>query len=394
MKKIFLNYVVRFERERMLKNFLVKKRIFYIFFYLFLFLLCITACDLFSFKTLDYKIAQMIMIGFSGTKINEESVIYNDIKDEHVGAILLYTDQSMASIQRVRTKEQIKKLCTDIKKINKNIFIAIDEEGGIVSRLNSKYGFRDTKTAKEVAAFNNGHKIKHWANRTIRKLNYVGINFNLAPVVDLDIGGNSPAIHGKKRCFSNDPKIVSKYAKIFIREHRKNHIMTAIKHFPGYGSIFADPHQSTTNVTNTWQEKELEPFEFLIKNNMVDAVMTAHIFNKKLDQKYPATLSKTIIDGILRKKLNFNGVVISDDLFMGAITNKYSFKQAVILAINAGVDILIFSKNISPNQDYKSFVEYIKSVIKDAVKDGDIPKERINQSYERIVKLKEKINLK
>lgn len=343
-----------------------------------------------SYKILDYKISQMIMVGFNGTSIKKNSIIYDDIVNEHVGALILYGGKTRNNVN-IESKSQVKKLCDDIKILNKDILIAIDEEGGKVSRLNQKNGFDKTKTAEEIASFNDVNKIRMWSKKIAQKLKFVGINLNLAPVVDLDMGGNSSALQAKGRCFSNNFKIVSRYAKVFIEEHRKNHIVTSLKHFPGYGSMSIDPHYDITDVTNTWKKKELEPYKILIKNNMADVIMTAHVFNRKLDKTYPATLSKNMIDNILRKKLKFDGVVISDDMLMGAITKKYGLEDAIVLAINAGVDILIFSKNNSPNDKYDSMVKYVKSVIRNAIKSKKISKERIEQSYNRIRLLKETI---
>jgi beta-N-acetylhexosaminidase len=164
-------------------------------------------------------------------------------------------------------------------------------------------------------------------------------------------------------------------------------VLTSLKHFPGHGSSVGDTHKGFVDVTNLWKPVELEPYRLL--NHKADTVMVAHVFNKKLDAKYPATLSKKTVDGLLRKKLGFEGVVITDDLQMGAISKKYGLKTTLQLAINAGDDILLFGNQLDP----RKVVSTIKLVetVKQLVKEGKVSKARIDRSYARVQRLKKKL---
>jgi beta-N-acetylhexosaminidase len=181
------------------------------------------------------------------------------------------------------------------------------------------------------------------------------------------------------------------YAKEVVKQHRKFGVVTALKHFPGHGSSKDDTHLGLADVTNTWSERELKPYRALLDSGYVDGVMTSHIVNKNLDRKaLPGTLSKLILDSILRKKLGFNGVVFSDDMQMKAIANNYGLDQAIKLAINAGVDIMCFSNNILGVENRT--VDKVHDIIKNYVTSGEIKKSRIDESFKRIMKLKKRIS--
>ena len=337
---------------------------------------------------LDYKIANLVMIGFKGTEISDSSTIYDDIKNKNLGGVILYEKDANKDDVNIINKEQVTKLCANLKNINKKILIAVDEEGGYVSRLNQNRGYDRTSTAKEIANLKSYNKTRMWSKIISDKLSKANINFNLAPVVDLDINETSEALGKPERMFSKDPNEVAIQASIFLSEHRKKNILTSLKHFPGYGSASIDPHKDITDVTDTWDKSELLPYKILMRSNLVDTIMTAHIMNENLDKDYPATLSKKIIDGILRKELGYNGVVISDDLLMGAIIKKYSFDNAIVLALNAGVDILLFSKEFYED---KPVLDEVIRIVKENVENGTIPRKRIDEAFYRVAKLKSKL---
>ena len=174
-----------------------------------------------------------------------------------------------------------------------------------------------------------------------------------------------------------------------IGAHHDYGVLTTLKHFPGHGSSTGDSHQGFVDVTNTWSEIELRPFGNIIQAGMCDVVMTAHIFNANLDAGYPATLSKPTITGLLREQLGWDGVVITDDMGMGAITQYYGFETAAELAVEAGADILAYANNSTvydPTIPARAF-----QVIKGMVESGAIKESRIDQSYRRIMQLKERL---
>src|SRR5690606_10098573 len=160
-----------------------------------------------------------------------------------------------------------------------------------------------------------------------------GINLNLAPVVDVNVNPDNPVIGQLERSFSGDPDVVTEQAKAFIEAHHEHGVLCTLKHFPGHGSSEADSHLGFVDVTNLWSRQELEPFRNLIDAGLADAIMTAHIFNANWDSEHPATLSRAVITGILREELGYDGVVITDDMQMGAIRDFYGFEAAVVMSV-------------------------------------------------------------
>lgn len=221
------------------------------------------------------------------------------------------------------------------------------------------------------------------------RLKAAGANHNFAPVVDLNLNPDSPAIGRYGRSFSADPTVVVEQAAAFIRAHRDQGITTTLKHFPGHGSASADSHAGFVDVTATWQPVELEPYRQLIAQGLVDSVMTAHVFNAQLDPDAVATLSKPIITGLLRDEMGFDGVVFSDDMQMGAIADSYSFAEAVVATVNAGVDVVAIGNNL----DYDPAVAVrVIDILAAAVADGRISAARIDEAYRRIMALKARWN--
>jgi len=230
--------------------------------------------------------------------------------------------------------------------------------------------------------------VRFYAEATAATLAGLGFNVNFAPTVDLAINKNNTVIVKPERSYSVNEDTVVMMAKEVVKEHRKFGVITALKHFPGHGSSREDTHFGVADVTNTWSERELEPFKILIKEGYADGVMTSHIVNKNLDKSgLPGTLSKDILDGILRRKLGYNGVVFSDDMQMHAISKNYGLEETIRLAINAGVDVMCFSNNIQ-GSDIRT-VDRVHAIIKTMVAKGEIKPERIEESYQRIMKLKE-----
>jgi len=334
--------------------------------------------------TLEEKIGEMIMIGFKGTAENNgwTKTVAEQVKEGRVGGILLLK-------RNITFPSQTKQLTSYLQNISTEpLFIAVDQEGGNVQRLNKTNGFTDYKTAEETADILTINKALKQYEKMASQLKKTGINFNLAPVVDLNINKKSPAIGALERSFSEDPDTVIKYAEAFISAHRKFNILTTLKHFPGHGSALSDSHKGVTDITKTWSEYELKPFKSLINKNLADSVMVGHLFNRYLDKRYPATLSHKVIGNILRKQLGFAGVVISDDLQMEALSKYYSMKEIVIKSVKAGCDILIFANYFNPD---KHLPKKVISILKQAVKNNVVDKQNIENSYRKIMKLKEKI---
>jgi beta-N-acetylhexosaminidase len=230
-------------------------------------------------------------------------------------------------------------------------------------------------------------KTRLQADTIAKTLAGLGINVNFVPDVDLDLNPANPVIGKLERSFSPDPAVVTRHAMAIIEAHRRYGVLTAPKHFPGHGSAGGDTHKGIVDVTGHWTPVELEPFRILIRQGMADMVMTAHIFNGKLDPVWPSTLSRKMLTGILREEMGYDGVVISDDMQMKAISAHYGLETAIKQSILAGVDILIFANNSLYEEDIAARVT---ATIRSLVEKGDIPGERIDASYRRIMKLKER----
>ena len=342
--------------------------------------------------SLDEKIGQMLMIGFRGLEVDTNSQIVKDLMNQLIGGVVLF-DRDVAlgsNIRNIQSPNQVSNLIQSLNKYSKQqIFVAVDQEGGKVNRLKMQYGFPYHVSQQYLGNLDNADSTAFYGNQTGKTLYNLGFNVNFAPVVDVNINPESPAIGKIERSFSANPDLVIKHSNILIDNLHQNNVLATLKHFPGHGSAGNDSHTGFTDVTNTWQESELIPYRELIKQNKADFVMTAHIFNSKLDPDYPATLSKKIIDGILRKNLQFDGVVISDDMNMKAITEYYGLESAIELSINAGVDILIFANNLIYDE---LIAQKAIDIVKEKIKSGKISINRINESYNRIIKLKKKLS--
>lgn len=341
--------------------------------------------------SLRQKIAQMLMVGFRGTSLGDSDTIVRDIETHGIGGTILFDrDVILGQYGRnITSPAQLKELTRQLRSFaSVPLFIAVDQEGGKVARLKENCGFSPTVSAQYLGTLNDLTITRMYADSIGATLAENGLNMNFAPVVDLNINPDSPAIGKVERSFSADPAVVIKQSRVFVETHDKNRIATCIKHFPGHGSATADSHAGLVDVTNTWTEIELEPYRTLIAEGNCRMVMTAHIFNSKLDPDYPATLSHSTITGILRQRLGFNGVVVTDDMQMGAIIQHYSFETAVEKAIMAGVDIIMFPNNLSYDPDV---TPKVIDLISRMVESGTIPVKRINESYDRIMAMKGRI---
>ncbi len=352
-------------------------------------LLILSLIFTFSFAkspSLEEMIGQMIMVGVGGSKPNDKWVkqLGFDIKKGRVGGVILFG-------KNIENPKKLKKLTTFLSsvKTKQQLFIAIDQEGGTVQRLNEKKGFNSYLSAFEISRNKTLIESYEIYKKMADELKEYGFNINFAPVVDLDINPNSPAIGKKKRSYSVGEEIVIAYSSEFLKAQKDAGIISVLKHFPGHGSALADSHKRITDVSETWQYKELKPYYYFIKYEKADAIMVGHINLQIFDEIYPASLSKNIIKGLLREQLKFEGVVFSDDMQMRAISDIYGFKQSVILAINAGVDVLVYSSYFTKRS---SVLKEVRKIIIEAVENGKIKIEEIEDSYKRIIRLKNDIN--
>lgn len=344
-----------------------------------------------SAQTTREKIGQMVMVGFIGNSLqfNHQTVdtLKVDLRQRNLGGVIL-----MGVNQNLQSISQMKALTDTLQKYSSTpLFISTDQEGGNVARLNSSNGFLNTSTAFRLGTtLNREDSTRRQASIMAGWLKQVGINTNFAPVVDVNVNPQSPAIGRLERSFSSDTIIVYNHAKWFVDEFKRRDIITTMKHFPGHGSATVDSHLGFTDITSTWRSLELYPYKRLVNENYVDMIMTGHLFNRNFDSTYPATLSFNTITNLLRNQIGYNGVVISDAMFMGAIVNNYSFEDAIVLTINAGVDILLYTTNLTQGTEKHSITRRIIEIVERKISEGVISPNRINESYNRIMQLKSK----
>ncbi len=352
-------------------------------------------------QDLRYKIGQMLIVGFDGANVDSDSLIVKQIGDYALGGVILfdYNFNTKTFAKNIERPKQVLELNQNLQKFNHltnqkanrldlPLFISVDYEGGQVDRLKHSYGFPETYSVDKVAGWSEKDAAKI-ADDMAKTLKNSGFNLNFAPVVDVNITPDNPILGKLGRCFGEEPQKVIKYASIYAEEFLKTGILPVFKHFPGHGSSTKDSHLGFVDVTDTWKLSELEPYKKIeALKNPISMIMTAHIVNKTLDETgLPATLSNKMLNGLLRRELNFPGIIISDDMQMKAISDNYSLEDSLTMAINAGVDMFIFGNQLtSKPQDPREIID----IIYKKVHDGKIDSKSIDESFARIKTIKDK----
>ncbi|KAB2890131.1 MAG: glycoside hydrolase family 3 protein [Desulfobulbaceae bacterium] len=342
---------------------------------------------------LEQQIAQLLLIGFKGDGLLPHGTLASDLRDLRLGGVILF-DRLLAEKlpdNNIRSAEQTSRLCTQLQDCaGGDLLIAVDQEGGMVSRFKAERGFPVTASAGSLGRATTADTAAS-AAITAEMLARLGINLNLAPVVDLDLERDNPIIGRYERSFSADPAAVCLHAEAWIGAHRQRGILSCLKHFPGHGSAVADSHLGFVDISDSWREEELLPYRSLIDSGKADLVMIGHLFNRRLDPLLPATLSPAVIGGLLRRDLGFTGVVITDDMQMRAITERYGLVQACVMALTAGVDIIIVGNNL----EYDPLLaRKLATGILQAVRQNQLSEERIGEAWQRVRRLKHHLTRK
>ncbi|MDR3471919.1 MAG: glycoside hydrolase family 3 N-terminal domain-containing protein [Devosia sp.] len=346
--------------------------------------------------TLEEMAGQMVLVGFQGSSVNDAKVkgLIEEIGKGQIGGVM-YLKTNVTSLDAVKAMNGA------FRKAHPALppFISLDQEGGKVQRLTAAVGFPEMPSAADVAKTDTPVAAQAVYAKTAAGLASLGFNVNFGPVVDLNVNPSNPIIGKYGRSFSADPKVVEAYADAFIAAHRQAGVLTALKHFPGHGSSTGDSHKGFVDISSTWKPVELAPYAALIKAGGVDFVMVGHLYDEHHDApgdtlQLPASLSSIWIGKVLRHDLGFNGVVISDDLEMGAIRDMFKSKdnmevvrQTVVKAVNAGVNVLLFSNTAAYDP---KLGEKIQGVLVSEAKKDPAFKKRIEASYALIVTLKTK----
>lgn len=342
-------------------------------------------------KTLDQKIGQLMIAGFRENKISKNSDISKYIRNYNISGVIFY-DEDMKkgglSSRNINSPTQLKNLSKSLQdNVDDPLFISIDQEGGKVSRLKEEYGFPAFPSWREIGKLDDRSETKKLADSLANHLDYCGINLNYAPVLDIDYGKKT-YIGKAHRALSKNPTKIIEHSSILIETLKKKNIFSCVKHFPGQGSGLGDTHQGIDDITDTWKEEELTPYEKMINSGLLDMVMISHVFHRFYDSRLPASLSKNIAADLLRKKLHFKGVIICDDPSMKAISNNYSLEDTFTYMINAGIDIFCLGNNLEFDPHY---IPKCVQAIKNGISKKKISLDNIEQSILRINKLKNKL---
>ena len=335
------------------------------------------------------RIGQMIMVGFRGITPLEAAPTIRNIADGIVGAVVLYDmDAITGGPRNIQSREQLRELLAALKAASEiPVLVSVDAEGGFYHRLKEKYGFAPATPAAELGEVDDLAITRSSAAGVAAQLADVGIDLNLAPVLDL-LNPANLTVSARRRSFSADPAVVTAQAREFILAHRERGVLTTGKHFPGMGGVLRPYSPGQGEQIDAWATTELEPYRALIGESLLDAVLITRATYSKLDPELPACLSPSIVDGLLRRELGFDGVVISDPLEMLAIWDVYGFERGTILAVNAGVDLLLYcnESGIVPYSEERA--PDAVQVVLDAVGRGDIAESRIDEACGRILALK------
>ncbi len=337
--------------------------------------------------SLREKIAGLLIVGFRGSSLDDAEWVAAAIGDANLGGVILFDrDQETGGPRNVESPRQVARLVADLRDAagSRGLIVGIDQEGGIVTRLSPAHGFPAVASEADIGKGGDGGAAATWGRGIARTLATAGINLNFAPVIDLNVNPKSPAIGALDRAFSADPDIVVTMATAEIEAHRAAGVRTTLKHFPGIGSSTANTDFGVADVTRTWTRRELEPFRRLIAAGTADVVMAGHVVNGQLDADHPASLSKAIVTDLLRGELGWTGPVVTDDLQAAAIDDAFGFDEAVVLALAAGNDLLLFANQQSYDANVASRVI---DVVAGAVESGRLPASRIDQASDRVRRL-------
>ena len=318
----------------------------------------------------EEKVGQMMMIGIQGTTVTDDTrYMLNQYK---AGNIILF-DRNMQS------QEQVKELTTDLQKENSAkvpLFIAVDEEGGDVVRM--KNDLQAPPSQQAVGISGNPATAKDYAFSVGMQLKGMGINMNFAPVADVSATDS--------RSYGGNASQVYKFVDAAAYGYEAAHIMYGLKHFPGIGRSAVDSHEASSVITTSKSElfqSDLIPFTKTMASHDTTkfVILVSHLVYTGFDAEHPASLSWPIMTDLLRNGLQYKGLIITDDMEMGAVTGQHSFRDLGVMAINAGADIVLIC------HEYGHEKEVYDGILA-ALKDGRIPRSRIEDSVKRIVKIK------
>jgi len=342
--------------------------------------------------SLQQLVGSVLVFGFHGGSFDEPETReeIEQLKAIHCGGVILFDHDIAGNCPRnIQSPRQLAKLIEDLKnELGSSLIIAIDQEGGSVARLNEHNGFLPTVSAAKFKEMLPVDQVQYTDKQAIQ-LAKLGINLNFAPCVDLAITPDSPIIAGKERAFGKTIEEVVCCAHIVVDAHTRSGVRCCVKHFPGHGSSLLDSHKNICDITNSHTDEETNVFENLIAHydNQI-AVMSGHLIHTKIDSVFPASLSPSHTNKLLRNNLGFDGVVVTDSLDMRAIRDNFGEGESAVLAINAGADLVLDGLNApgfrEPGAPVRIAQAIFQAVKQEKIADGE---HRLIQSRDRISKL-------
>ena len=342
------------------------------------------------FGELNPRLGELLLVGFHGTSLQDNAALDGLLCETRVTGVILFARNIVDAAQTARLTGELTaraRACT-----GRALLVAVDAEGGRVMRLGPGAGWTATLSHQDLGQAGDLAQTELEARRIGGMLRDAGINWNLAPVIDVGYNPANPVIVGVGRSFGANPKLVAAQARAYIAGMHAAGILTAVKHFPGHGSSVDDSHAGFVDVTDTARpDVELVPYRLLLAEGVVDAVMTAHVYNRHLDAWVPATLSRPTIEGVLRGELGWRGVVVSDDMRMGAIEQHYGAGDAAVRALRAGVDLILIADDRLPG-DRSASAETL-TAIRRAVRRGRLPVGQVDEALARIAALRSRLTV-
>jgi beta-N-acetylhexosaminidase len=331
---------------------------------------------------LDSLVGRTLILGFLGDTPDAPGAdqIEADLAAGRIGGVLFLRHNA-------RSRDGVLGLAQRFRAAAPDAWLSVDQEGGFVQRLTADMGFTEIPTATELAALGPAQAGPIFT-AAAAELAQAGFNLNLAPVADLHQDGNA-VISRWDRAFGDDPAAVATWCALFIDAMEAAGVACAIKHFPGHGRSAGDSHDGFVDLTQTWSFEEVEPFARLIESDHAHLVMGGHLINRRLDPSgAPVTLSRPVLDGLLRQAMRYDGAVITDDLDMGAIRDHYSREEAIVGALAAGNDLLLISNSADADPDLaRRAVDWVGA----AIERGDLAVDRLVDANARIDQLKSRL---
>ena len=329
--------------------------------------------------TLDQKLGQMVIVEFYGPTLNADLMHMIQVSD--ISGVLIENKNGNAV-----TRQQLVSLNQSMQaQAHIPLFISTDYEGGLVNELRRITGERASEAS--IGATHNTNVAYNAGLNAAKDLTGLGLNVNFMPIVDVLTNPNNPGL--PDRTFGSDAQLVTQMGQAYLKGLTAGGVVGCLKHFPGLGSANLDPHFSLPPMNRslaTLNAVDFVPYTTMINEGMVPMVMVTHILNPQLDPNLPTSLSPKVVTGILRDQLHFNGVIISDTLWMGGISNTYNLSQAAILAVKAGIDLILGPRGL---QDTVTMLANLKQ----AVTSGQLSLDSINASVLRIIQMKLHYNI-